>query len=80
MASPVVPTVSVVVPMYNEEAVLPLLVDRLRPVLDGLGESYEVVAVDDGSTDATAAQLIGLRRVWPQLRIIRMRRNSGWQS
>ena len=45
--------------MYNEEDVLPILVDRLRPVLDGIGESYEVVAVDDGSTDTTAAQLIG---------------------
>src|SRR5690606_31538412 len=59
---------------------LPLLVNRLRPVLDGIGVSYEVVAVDDGSTDATAAQLRGLRRAWPQLRVIRLRRNSGHQA
>ncbi|HEX6873493.1 MAG TPA: glycosyltransferase family 2 protein, partial [Micromonosporaceae bacterium] len=71
---------SVIIPMYNEEAVLPLLVDRLRPVLDQLGEPYEVVAVDDGSTDTTAAQLFGLRRGWPQVRIIRLRRNSGHQA
>lgn len=71
---------SVVVPMFNEEAVLPLLVERLRPVLDGIGEPYEVVAVDDGSTDSTAAQLIGLRRLWPQVRIVRLRRNSGHQA
>jgi glycosyltransferase involved in cell wall biosynthesis len=71
---------SIVIPMYNEEAVLPLLADRLRPVLDGLDEAYEVVAVDDGSTDATPALLIGLRRVWPELRIIRLRRNSGHQA
>ncbi|MBX6748750.1 MAG: glycosyltransferase family 2 protein [Micromonosporaceae bacterium] len=74
------PVLSVVIPMYNEADVLPLLVNRLRPVLDGIGVSYEVVAVDDGSTDATAAQLFGLRRAWPQLRIIRLRRNSGHQA
>jgi dolichol-phosphate mannosyltransferase len=73
-------TLSVVIPMYNEEAVLPLLVDRLRPVLDATGAGYEVVAVDDGSRDATPAILIGLRRIWPELRVIRLRRNSGHQA
>lgn len=71
---------SVVVPCYNEERVLPLLVQRLRPVLDALLEDYEVVVVDDGSTDATPAVLAGLRRGWPQLRVIRLRRNSGHQA
>jgi glycosyltransferase involved in cell wall biosynthesis len=74
------PVLSVVIPMYNEADVLPLLVNRLRPVLDGTGVTYEVVAVDDGSTDATAAQLFGLRRAWPDLRVIRLRRNSGHQA
>jgi polyisoprenyl-phosphate glycosyltransferase len=74
------PLVSVVVPMFNEVEVLPLLVERLRPVLDGLGEPYEVLAVDDGSTDTTAAQLMGIRRGWPALRLIRLRRNSGHQA
>jgi dolichol-phosphate mannosyltransferase len=75
-----VPVLSVVIPMYNEADVLPLLVERLRPVLDAIGESYEVVAVDDGSADETAAQLFGLRRIWPELRIVRLRRNSGHQA
>lgn len=74
------PTLSVVIPMYNEEAVLPLLVERLRPVLDGIGESYEVVAVDDGSRDDTAQLLSLLRRTWPELRLVRLRRNSGHQA
>jgi polyisoprenyl-phosphate glycosyltransferase len=74
------PVLSVVVPMYNEEDVLGALVERLRPVLDGLGEPYEVLAVDDGSTDSTPAQLIGARRAWPQLRVVRLRRNSGHQA
>jgi dolichol-phosphate mannosyltransferase len=74
------PILSVVIPMYNEEAVLPLLVDRLRAALDGTGEPYEVVAVDDGSTDATFAVLMGIRRLWPQLRVLKLRRNSGHQA
>lgn len=74
------PLLSVVIPMYNEADVLPLLVERLRPVLDGLAETYEVVAVDDGSTDATPVGLVGLRRGWPQLRVIRLRRNCGHQA
>ncbi|MGZ4777498.1 MAG: glycosyltransferase, partial [Oryzihumus sp.] len=42
---------SVVVPMYDEEPVIGLFFERLRPVLDELGCTYEVVCVDDGSTD-----------------------------
>ncbi|MFG3686548.1 glycosyltransferase family 2 protein [Micromonospora sp. NPDC047740] len=74
------PALSVVVPMFNEAAVLPLLAARLRGVLDGLGEAYEVVAVDDGSTDGTAAGLAALRAGWPELRVLRLRRNSGHQA
>ncbi|MCW3843171.1 glycosyltransferase family 2 protein [Micromonospora yasonensis] len=74
------PALSVVVPMFDEQAVLPLLVRRLRGVLDGLGEAYEVVAVDDGSTDGTGAALAALRAGWPELRVLRLRRNSGHQA
>ncbi|MBM7784634.1 glycosyltransferase family 2 protein [Tenggerimyces flavus] len=74
------PVLSVVVPIFNEESVLPLFVARLRTVLDSLGETYEVVAVDDGSVDATPAALSGARRQWPQLRVVRLRRNSGHQA
>ena len=71
---------SVVVPVYNEEDVLPLLAQRLRPVLDGLQTPYEVVAVDDGSTDASAVVLQRIRHEWPQLRVIRLRANAGHQA
>jgi polyisoprenyl-phosphate glycosyltransferase len=74
------PILSVVVPMYNEESVLPLFAPRLRRVLDGLNEPYEVVVVDDGSTDGTAGGLRRLREQWPQLRVIRLRSNSGHQA
>jgi polyisoprenyl-phosphate glycosyltransferase len=66
--------------MFNEQEAFPRMVARLRPALDGLGESYEVVAVDDGSTDGTAALLHGMRRTWRQLRVVGLRRNSGHQA
>ncbi len=74
------PELSVVIPMYNEEDVLPLLVERLRPILDGLGTSYEVVAVDDGSTDLTAALLQRVNREWDEFRVVRLRANAGHQA
>ena len=75
-----VPDLSVVVPMYDEEAVIPLFAARLRPVLDDLGRSYEVVVVDDGSRDTTPALLEKARRDWPQLRVVRLRANAGHQA
>lgn len=74
------PVLSVVVPMYDEEAVLPLFAARVRPVLDALGEAYEVVAVDDGSRDATPVLLLKEQRDWPQLRVVRLRANAGHQA
>jgi undecaprenyl-phosphate 4-deoxy-4-formamido-L-arabinose transferase len=51
------PELSVVIPVYNEEAVLPALFARLYPALDALGRSYEIVFVNDGSRDRSAALL-----------------------
>lgn len=51
------PAVSVVVPVYNEEEGLPALFQRLYPALDSMGVSYEVIFVDDGSRDRSAALL-----------------------
>ena len=49
------PKLSVVIPVYNEEAVLPTLFARLYPSLDALGIPYEVVFVNDGSKDRSVA-------------------------
>jgi dolichol-phosphate mannosyltransferase len=76
----VVPELSAVVPMYDEEAVLALFVRRLRPVLDRIGTSYEVLVVDDGSRDGTPVLLERARRDWPQLRVVRLRANAGHQA
>ncbi|HLX22107.1 MAG TPA: glycosyltransferase [Usitatibacter sp.] len=51
------PILSVVIPVYNEEAVLPALFARLYPALDKLGRTYEVIFVNDGSVDKSAAML-----------------------
>jgi undecaprenyl-phosphate 4-deoxy-4-formamido-L-arabinose transferase len=51
------PQVSVVIPVYNEEQTLPLLFARLYPALDKLGTPYEVIFVNDGSRDRSAALL-----------------------
>jgi undecaprenyl-phosphate 4-deoxy-4-formamido-L-arabinose transferase len=51
------PRVSVIIPVYNEEAVLAALFARLYPALDKLGVTYEIVFVNDGSRDRSAAML-----------------------
>ena len=69
--------ISVVVPMLNEERGLEPLVQRLRPVLDGLGSDWEMIFVDDGSTDNT---LVGLKRLNaqdPRFKSISLSRNFG---
>ncbi len=75
-----VPELSIVIPVYNEEDVLPLLAARLRPVAEGLGTTYEVLTVDDGSDDLSPAVLQRMARDWPELRIVRLRANAGHQA
>ncbi len=51
------PLISVVIPVYNEEAGLATLFSRLYPALDALGQPYEIIFINDGSTDRSAALL-----------------------
>lgn len=73
------PTISVVVPLFNEEAVLEELVGRLIAALDPLGLTYELLLVDDGSTDRTAALAGELRARHPVVRLLALSRNFGHQ-
>jgi glycosyltransferase involved in cell wall biosynthesis len=68
---------SVVIPVYNEAGSLPSLVPELTAVLGQLGRSYEIIAVDDGSSDDSVAILRQLQEGEPQLRIVQFRRNFG---
>ena len=60
--------VSVVIPVYNEEDGLQALFDRLYPALDGLGASYEIVFINDGSKDRSAALLSAQFRLRPDVK------------
>ncbi|PKW25791.1 glycosyltransferase family 2 protein [Phycicoccus duodecadis] len=71
---------TVVVPMYNEQEVIPLFVERLRPLAQGWGVTYEILCVDDGSSDATPVLLQRLRREWDAVRVVRLRTNAGHQA
>jgi len=67
-----------VVPIYNEEAGLAALFQRLYPALDALAHSYELILVNDGSHDASGAVLAALAQELPRLRVITHERNRGY--
>ena len=71
------PEISVVVPMRNESPNVAELYRELTEVLEAFGRPYEIVAIDDGSTDDTFARLAALQSGDPRLRVIRFRRNFG---
>jgi glycosyltransferase involved in cell wall biosynthesis len=68
---------SIVVPVYNEERSVALLFDELQATLDGLGTAWEVIFVDDGSTDGTFSALTRLHAANSTVRVVRLRRNFG---
>lgn len=73
------PSVSIVVPCYNEELVLDALHDRLLRVCEQLGESSEIILVNDGSADATWPRLLELAATNPRLVCVNLSRNHGQQ-
>jgi glycosyltransferase involved in cell wall biosynthesis len=68
---------SIVIPLYNEEESIEALYEEVRAAADRLGREYEVVLVDDGSTDATAAKLREICQRDPRCKALRFRRNYG---
>jgi len=72
------PTLSIVIPVYNEEANLPLLFQRLYPVLDTLNTSYEVLFTNDGSADRSSELLAAQFAARPkETRVIEFNSNYG---
>ncbi len=71
------PEISVLVPVFDEEASVAELAGRVTAVLDGLGRSFEIVFVDDGSADATAERVRRLHSADPRVKLVRFRRNFG---
>jgi glycosyltransferase involved in cell wall biosynthesis len=71
------PTISVVAPAFDEERSVQLLFEELQAALDPLEEPWEIVFVDDGSSDGTFAALTRLHAAHENVRAVRLRRNVG---
>ena len=71
------PFLSVVIPCYNEEENVPTLLTRVDAALQTLGKPFEVILIDDGSTDSTPKLLEEGMRKYPWLRVLRMAKNIG---
>ena len=71
------PMLSIVVPVYNEEENVRPLFEKIQAVCETIGDTYEVLFVDDGSSDATFAVLSELSKRVPQVVVIRFKENAG---
>jgi len=71
---------SIVCPCYNEESTIPLFFEALEPVLEGITRHYEIICIDDGSTDGTLARLLAAAERNPRIRIIELSRNFGKEA
>jgi polyisoprenyl-phosphate glycosyltransferase len=73
------PEITVIVPCFNEDVVLPETTRRLTASLERIGRSFEIVFVDDGSRDHTPRILADLHASDPRIRVVRLSRNFGHQ-
>lgn len=71
---------SVVIPMKNEEENVRELIEELEPVMQSLGEPWELLIIDDGSTDETKSILLELKKTRPHIKIIAFEGNYGQSS
>jgi len=71
------PYLSLVIPCYNEQEIVPTLLSRVDSALAVIGKPFEVIIVDDGSTDDTPRLLAEGMKQYPWLRVLRMRKNGG---
>ena len=76
---PIRPTFSVVVPIWNEEQVIPELYKRVVDVMDRQEESWELICVNDGSKDGSLKLLLALREQDPRVKVVDFSRNFGHQ-
>jgi glycosyltransferase involved in cell wall biosynthesis len=69
--------VSLVIPAYNEQENIPMLLDRVEKSLSQIGKPFEVILIDDGSSDLTPTMLSVAMQKLPWLRVLRMQKNAG---
>ena len=70
---------SIVVPVLNEERNIPLLYEQVRSELESVAPDFELIFVDDGSTDKSAEAVAGLNRTDPRVKLVSFSRNFGHQ-
>ena len=68
---------SIILPVYNEEENVPVIYEELKSVLDKINKNYEIIFIDDGSTDKTFEVLEKLHKKNPKVKIIKFRKNFG---
>ena len=74
------PLLSVVIPVYNEEALVDTLVARCVAALSTVSAEFEIICVDDGSRDQTLPRLLAARAAEPRLKVLALSRNFGHQA
>ncbi len=74
------PVISIVVPVFNEEEVLPELYRRIQQNMDQTGDSWELILVDDGSRDRSAEIIAALNQADPRVKGVSFSRNFGFQE
>jgi dolichol-phosphate mannosyltransferase len=80
MPRPADPLITIVVPVYNEEKCVKELADRVHGTLESLGVRYELLFIDDGSTDGTAEGIASLRKSNPSVKSVHFTRSFGHQA
>ncbi len=71
------PQISVIVPVFNEEGSIAPLCEKLFPVLDNLGKAFEIICINDGSSDNSMSLLRKQAQIRNELKIVNFRRNYG---
>ncbi len=74
------PELSLIVPVYNEETAVPVFLDRVVPILDDIGLSYEIIFIDDGSRDGTVAAVEHAHRDNGAIKLLSLSRNFGKEA
>ena len=72
--------ISIVIPVFNETSLIDELYSRLKTICEGLGRNYEIIFVDDGSSDGSHEKLRQLKNKDTTLRIVKFTRNFGQQA
>jgi dolichol-phosphate mannosyltransferase len=74
------PTLSIIAPCYNEEGNIPVLYERIREVMEAIEVDWELVLINDGSTDRTLYEMVSLREEDHRVKIVNFARNFGHQT